>query len=103
MDILRQKSEKGKRKLSDLLNTISFEKMKSLKLLQLNELELEGSYMNIFKDLRWLCWRKFCLEAIPPELDMGNLVAIDMSCSKLEVFQPPVVRNSYSSLNLLPF
>ncbi|GKC21395.1 Toll/interleukin-1 receptor domain-containing protein, partial [Tanacetum coccineum] len=101
MDILRQQSEKGKKKLSNTVNTISFEKMKSLKLLQLNEFELEGSYMNIFKDLRWLCWRKFCLREIPPELDMENLVAIDMSCSKLEVFQPPAGVTSYSVKRLL--
>ncbi|PWA93462.1 toll/interleukin-1 receptor (TIR) domain-containing protein [Artemisia annua] len=100
MDILRQQSEKGKKKLSDPVNTVSFEKMKSLKLLQLNELDLEGSYMNIFQDLRWLCWRKFCLKAIPPELDMENLVAIDMSCSKLEVFQPPAVLPLLKILNL---
>ncbi|GJX11431.1 TMV resistance protein N-like protein [Tanacetum coccineum] len=100
MDILRQQSEKGKKKLSNTVNTISFEKMKSLKLLQLNEFELEGSYMNIFKDLRWLCWQKFCLREIPPELDMENLVAIDMSCSKLEVFQPPAVLPLLKILNL---
>ena len=84
--------------LSDVVNTKSFEKMDSLQLLKLNQLKLTGTYQNIFKELRWLCWREFLLEAIPQELDMENLVAIDMSCSKLKVFQPPDVRNLYFSL-----
>ncbi|PWA33997.1 Disease resistance protein [Artemisia annua] len=74
--------------------------MDSLQLLKLNQLKLTGTYQNIFKELRWLCWREFFLEAIPPELDMENLVAIDMSCSKLKVFQPPDVLPLLQILNL---
>ncbi|PWA76637.1 toll/interleukin-1 receptor (TIR) domain-containing protein [Artemisia annua] len=83
------------------LKTDSFKKMNYLKLLKLNQLEqVTGSYNKFSKNLRWLCWRDFRLDKIPPKLDMGKLVAIDLSCSKLEVFEPPKVLESLKFLNL---
>ncbi|XP_076949452.1 disease resistance protein RPV1-like isoform X2 [Bidens hawaiensis] len=77
----------------------SLAKMDNLKLLQLNYVELSGSYDDFPEDLRWLCWHGFPLRTLPFELFMGNLVAIDMSYSKLEVFEPPMaVIVSYISL-----
>ncbi|GJW56174.1 Toll/interleukin-1 receptor domain-containing protein, partial [Tanacetum coccineum] len=85
MEILRQQSDKGRRKLPDSVKTDSIGKMNNLKLLQLNQLELTGSYENILKDLRWLCWRQSHLKTIPQKLHMEKLVVIDMSRSKLKV------------------
>ncbi|KAJ0886593.1 putative P-loop containing nucleoside triphosphate hydrolase, leucine-rich repeat domain superfamily [Helianthus annuus] len=86
---------------SSELKTEAFKKMVNLKLLQLNFVELSGSYEYISEDLRWLCWHGFHLTTIPSDLYMGNLVAIDMSYSKLEVFEPPmVVLRSLQILNL---
>ncbi|XP_076894292.1 disease resistance protein RRS1-like [Bidens hawaiensis] len=74
--------------------------MDSLKFLKLNFVELIGSYENLSEDLRWLCWHGFHLRTIPVDLCMGNLVAIDMSYSKLEVFEPPTDIHSLKILNL---
>ncbi|XP_035840621.1 disease resistance protein RPV1 isoform X4 [Helianthus annuus] len=77
----------------------SLAKMDNLKLLQLNYVELSGSYDDFPEDLRWLCWHGFPLRTLPSELFMGNLVAIDMSYSKLEVFEPPTVIRPLKILN----
>ncbi|XP_076960480.1 disease resistance protein RPV1-like isoform X2 [Bidens hawaiensis] len=77
----------------------SLAKMDNLKLLQLNYVELSGSYDDFPEDLRWLCWHGFPLRTLPSELFMGNLVAIDMSYSKLEVFEPPMVIRPLKILN----
>ncbi|XP_035832789.1 uncharacterized protein LOC110875549 [Helianthus annuus] len=82
------------------LKTDSLRNMDRLKLLQLNFVELHGSYENISEDLRWLCWLGFHLRTIPSDLYMGNMVAIDMSYSNLEVFEPPMVLQSLQILNL---
>ncbi|GJT73334.1 NB-ARC domains-containing protein [Tanacetum coccineum] len=76
---------------SSSLKTDALKKMDNLKLLQLNFVELDGSYENFSEDLRWLCWLGLRLKTIPSDLFMGNMVAIDLSYSNLEVFEPPMV------------
>ncbi|KAB2603430.1 TMV resistance protein N-like [Pyrus ussuriensis x Pyrus communis] len=61
----------------------SFRNMRSLRLLKLNNIKLTGSYHNLSKELRWLCWHGFPLKVIPDDFDQPNLVAIDLSYSKL--------------------
>ncbi|KAK1425252.1 hypothetical protein QVD17_20600 [Tagetes erecta] len=85
---------------SSNLETDALNNMDRLKFLQLNFLELNGSYENFSEDLRWICWHGFNLKIIPPNLNMRNLVAIDLSYSKLEVFEPPMVLTSLRILNL---
>ncbi|KAI3670850.1 hypothetical protein L1987_87492 [Smallanthus sonchifolius] len=85
---------------SSELKTDALKNMDSLKLLQLNFAELRGSYEYVSENLRWLCWHGFHLRTIPSDLCMGNLVAIDMSFSNLEVFEPPTVLHSLQILNL---
>ncbi|KAL7584408.1 hypothetical protein Lser_V15G46313 [Lactuca serriola] len=86
-------------KLSNL-KTDALQKMDKLKLLQLHFVELTGSYENFSEDLRWLCWLGSNLRTIPSDLFMGNLVAMDMSYSNLEIFEPPTVLPSLQILNL---
>ncbi|CAN6555504.1 unnamed protein product [Malus baccata var. baccata] len=64
-------------------STEAFRKMQSLRLLKLNNIKLTGSYDNLSKELRWLCWHGFPLKVIPEDFDQSNLVAIDLSYSKL--------------------
>lgn len=85
------------------LKTDSLREMNNLKLLQLNFVELAGSYENLSEDLRWLCWHGFRLRTLPSELFIGNLVALDMSYSRLEVFEPPMVGNSVATFMAWPF
>ncbi|KAM0011545.1 putative TIR domain, P-loop containing nucleoside triphosphate hydrolase [Helianthus debilis subsp. tardiflorus] len=76
---------------SSYLKTDTFKKMVNLKLLQLNFAEFKGSYKHVSEELRWLCWLGFHIKIVPADLCMGNLVAVDMSYSNLEVFEPPTV------------
>ncbi|KAB2603425.1 TMV resistance protein N-like [Pyrus ussuriensis x Pyrus communis] len=62
----------------------SFRNMQSLRLLKLNNIKLTGSFHNFSKELRWLCWHGFPLEVIPLDCDQPNLVAVDLSYSKLK-------------------
>ncbi|KAI3510918.1 hypothetical protein L1887_18057 [Cichorium endivia] len=68
------------------LKTDALSKMDSLMLLQLNYVEIEGSYQNFSEELRWLCMHGFPLKCIPSNLLMENLVALDMSYSNIESF-----------------
>ncbi|KAM1348392.1 hypothetical protein ACFX13_002687 [Malus domestica] len=61
----------------------SFRNMRSLRLLKLNNIKLTGSYHNLSKELRWLCWHGFPLKVIPDDFNQPNLVAIDLTNSKL--------------------
>lgn len=78
------------------LKTEAFTKMNNLALLQLNFVQLTGSYNKLPKSLRWLCWHGFSSHYIPPDLPMANMVVLDMSHSKLErVWKTPKVINYF--------
>ncbi|XP_024172641.2 disease resistance protein RPV1 isoform X2 [Rosa chinensis] len=82
--------------------TVAFRKMKRLKLLQLNYVQLDGDYDYLSKQLRWLCWRGFSLSTIGNEfLNEQNLVSIDLRYSKLEqVWEQPKLLEKLKILNL---
>ncbi|KAL7618631.1 hypothetical protein Lser_V15G03679 [Lactuca serriola] len=61
-------------------------KMDSLMLLQLNYVQITGSHKNFPEELKWLCMHGFPMKAIPSDLPMVNLVALDMSYSNMESF-----------------
>nr|GEV49060.1 TMV resistance protein N-like [Tanacetum cinerariifolium] len=82
----RQKLKEGSKSLK--LQTSSLVKMKNLKLLQLQYVELVGSYEK-FPKLTWLRWHWCHLKTIPSGLFMNSLIAIDMSNGELEKFEPP--------------
>ncbi|KAL7615766.1 hypothetical protein Lser_V15G02979 [Lactuca serriola] len=72
---------------SFVLKTDALSKMGNLMLLQLNYVKINGDYKNFPKKLRWLCMHGFRKKFIPPNLPMENLVALDMSYSKIESFE----------------
>ncbi|XP_055816433.1 disease resistance protein RPV1-like [Solanum dulcamara] len=77
-------STKGNSSLQDVRSD-AFEKMHKLKFLQLNKVQVNGSYKNFPKGLRWLCWSGFPEEFIPNDFPMGNVVSIDMRYSSLKL------------------
>ncbi|XP_059313474.1 disease resistance protein RPV1-like [Lycium ferocissimum] len=77
-------STKGNSSLQDV-RTDAFEKMHKLKFLQFNKVQVNGSYKNFPKGLRWLCWIGFPEESIPNDFPMGNVVSIDMRYSSLKL------------------
>ncbi|CAI9269647.1 unnamed protein product [Lactuca saligna] len=78
--------EKEKLRGSVELKTDALSKMDRLMLLQLNYVQIRGSYENFPEELRWLCMHGFPLKSIPSDLRMENLVALDMSYSNIESF-----------------
>ncbi|XP_059629922.1 disease resistance protein RPV1-like [Cornus florida] len=68
-----------------LLDAKAFVNMSRLKLLHLNYIRLVGSHKHLSRRLVWLCWIGYPLNCIPSTLFMGNMVAIDLSYSKLKV------------------
>ena len=59
--------------------------MKRLKLLQLAGVQLDGDFKHLSTDLRWLCWHGFPSPYTPANFDQGNLVAIDLKYSNLQL------------------
>ncbi|XP_059648330.1 disease resistance protein RPV1-like isoform X2 [Cornus florida] len=62
----------------------AFARMQTLRLLQINYVQLSGCYKEFPKKLRMLCWRGFHLKSIPSDFPLDSLVALDMRNSSLE-------------------
>ncbi|MCH94091.1 NBS-containing resistance-like protein, partial [Trifolium medium] len=58
---------KSQRTDSVCFGTDSFKKMKNLRLLQLDRVNLIGNYENLSKKLKWVYWQGFTLNYIPDE------------------------------------
>ncbi|XP_062171819.1 disease resistance protein RPV1-like [Alnus glutinosa] len=66
------------------LETKAFKKMTNLRLLQINDVQLTGSYECLSKELKWLCWHKCPLKSLPQDFHLENLVILDMQHSKVK-------------------
>ncbi|CAL5401800.1 unnamed protein product [Camellia sinensis] len=66
------------------LEVDSFARMHKLKLLQLRNLQVNGSFENFPKGLRWLCWHGFSFNSICNDFPLDNLVVLDMRYSNLQ-------------------
>ncbi|KAJ9558645.1 hypothetical protein OSB04_013259 [Centaurea solstitialis] len=66
------------------IKTSAFGKMDKLRLLQLHDVQLHGSYEHFPKGLTWLSMHGFPLSHIPSKLQMENMVALDMSYSNIQ-------------------
>ncbi|GJS86873.1 TMV resistance protein N-like protein [Tanacetum coccineum] len=83
------------------LNTNALSKMDKLRLLQLNYVQLHGSYKHFPEGLRWLSMHGSPLSCIPLDLKMENMVALDMSNSNLQqLWKKPKLLPSLKILNL---
>ncbi|XP_042755240.2 disease resistance protein RUN1 [Lactuca sativa] len=76
--------EKEKLHASFEMKTDALCNMDNLMLLQLNYVQINGSYENFPEELRWLCMHGSPLKSIPSDLRMVNLVALDMSYGNIE-------------------
>ncbi|CAI8596394.1 unnamed protein product [Vicia faba] len=64
-------------------STKAFEKMESLRLLQHDEVKLDGDFEYVSRDLRWLSWNG--LSQIPINFYRENLVSIELKNNNLEL------------------
>ncbi|ESW06194.1 hypothetical protein PHAVU_010G027900 [Phaseolus vulgaris] len=78
----------------DCFKARAFKKMKRLRLLQLDHVQLTGDYGYISKQLRWISWQGFRFEYVPNNFHMENVIAIDLKHSHLQLVwkQPQVVK-----------
>ncbi|RDX81319.1 TMV resistance protein N, partial [Mucuna pruriens] len=82
-------------------STETFKKMKRLRLLQLYHVQLAGDYRHLPKHLRWVYWKGFPLKFIPNKFYQGNMVAIDLKHSYIElVWKEPQLLEKLKFLNL---
>ncbi|KAG4379961.1 hypothetical protein GLYMA_16G085200v4 [Glycine max] len=85
----------------DCFEAYSFEKMKELRLLQLDHVQLSGNYGYLSKQLKWICWRGFPLKYIPNNFHLKGVIAIDFKYSKLRLlWKTPQVLPWLKFLNL---
>jgi len=68
---------------SNCFSTKAFKKMKRLRLLQLDGVQLDGDFKYLSRNLRWLCWNGFPLSCIPSNFDQRNLVSIELENSNM--------------------
>ncbi|KAJ9558628.1 hypothetical protein OSB04_013242 [Centaurea solstitialis] len=83
------------------IKTNAFSKMDQLRMLQLNYVQLHGSYKYLPKGLRWLSMHGFPSSYIPLDLQMENMVVLDMSYSNLQkLWKKPKLLPSLKMLNV---
>ncbi|XP_049381381.1 disease resistance protein RPV1-like [Solanum stenotomum] len=66
------------------VSTKGFSKMKNLRLLQIDHLPLEGSFKDMFTELRVLKWHHCHLEHFPSDLHADKLVILDVKYSSFK-------------------
>ncbi|CAJ1949645.1 unnamed protein product [Sphenostylis stenocarpa] len=85
----------------DCFEANAFKEMKRLKLLQLDSVQLTGSFGYLSKQLRWVCWQGFPLKYIPGNFYQGSVVAINLKHSNLKlVWKEPQLLECLKILNL---
>ncbi|XP_028762384.1 TMV resistance protein N-like [Neltuma alba] len=83
------------------LSTKAFKKMKRLRLLNFDNVQLDGDYGHLSKELRWLCWRRFLLKSWPADFNLEKIVAIDLKWSNLtKAWEKSQVLEGLKILNL---
>ncbi|XP_048423255.1 disease resistance protein RPV1-like isoform X3 [Pyrus x bretschneideri] len=83
-------------------STEAFANMKKLRLLRLYDVELNGEYKHLPKELIWLCWRYFPLQFIPDDFfNQPRLVVLEMQWSKLvQVWEGSKLLHNLKTLDL---
>nr|XP_011470526.1 PREDICTED: uncharacterized protein LOC105353239 [Fragaria vesca subsp. vesca] len=74
--------------------------MRKLRLLDLCNVQLNGSYEEFPQGLRWLCWVEFPLDSVPSDFRFESLVVLEMPSSNLrQVWKG--MKNQLPSLKML--
>lgn len=63
----------------------TFKRMKKLRFLYLNKVNLTGSFEHTFGNLRWLCWKNFPLQCLPSEFHAQKLVTLELPHSEMRM------------------
>ncbi|KAK7257388.1 hypothetical protein RIF29_31334 [Crotalaria pallida] len=83
------------------ISTKAFEKMKRLRLLQFDQVQLDGDYGHLPNHLKWVYWAGFPLKCTPDNFYPKNVVAIDLRHSNLKIaWKEPQFLERLKYLNL---
>ncbi|CAL5340911.1 unnamed protein product [Camellia sinensis] len=84
------------------LEVDAFARMHKLKLLQLNNLQVNGSFEDFPKGLRWLCWHGFPFKSICNDFPLESPVVLEMRYNNLQkVWEGTKVHESVGHLQRL--
>ena len=67
-----------------ILRAKSFQPMVTLRLLQINHVQLGGNFKNVPAELKWLQWKGCPLKTLPSTFSPRKLTVLDLSESKVE-------------------
>ncbi|KAJ9553711.1 hypothetical protein OSB04_017756 [Centaurea solstitialis] len=67
------------------ISTLAFAKMHKLRLLQIENAQLSGSFEGLFKELRCLSWHHSSLESLPIDFHPEKLAFLDMQNNSMNV------------------
>lgn len=76
-------------------STKAFKKMKKLRLLRLANVDLDGDFQHISRDLKWLSWHKFPFKYVPANFLQNKLVAVELKYSSLRLWTEPRVSPNF--------
>ncbi|XP_058742670.1 5'-3' exoribonuclease 2-like [Vicia villosa] len=80
-------------------DTIAFEKMKRLRLLQLDHVQFIGDYGCFPRNMKWPSWQGFPLKYMPENFYQNNLVAMDLKHNNLtQVWKKPQILKNTNDL-----
>ncbi|XP_068478249.1 disease resistance protein RUN1-like isoform X2 [Phaseolus vulgaris] len=85
----------------DFFEAYAFDKMKRLRFLQLDHVQLTGDYGYLSKQLRWIYWQGFPLKYIPNNFYLEGAIVMDFQHSNLRLlWEEPKVLPLLKILNL---
>ncbi|KFK44609.1 hypothetical protein AALP_AA1G281100 [Arabis alpina] len=101
--ILRFPAEEKPKSSEITIPVKPFEQMKKLRLLQINNVELEGNLKLLPSELKWIQWKGCPLEKLPPDFLARQLAVLDLSESgirQVQTFRSKRVDENLKVVNL---
>ncbi|KAE8716508.1 TMV resistance protein N-like isoform X2 [Hibiscus syriacus] len=94
-----KKADNGRKQVT--VGTEPFESMVSLRLLQVNNVNLEGKFKFLPRELKWLQWQGCALDTLPSDFCPQKLAVIDLSGSKIKQLWSSSVNEVAENLKIL--
>ncbi|KAL1218975.1 Disease resistance protein RPV1 [Cardamine amara subsp. amara] len=98
---VRSPAEKKPKRSEITIPVKHFEPMKKLRLLQINNVELEGDLKLLPSELKWIQWRGCPLENLPPDFLGRELAVLDLSDSGIRQIQSSWIKREDENLKVV--
>lgn len=67
------------------ISTLAFANMRSLRMLQIDNAQLNGSFDGLFEELKWFSWHHSSLESLPIDFRPEKLAFLDMQNNNMNI------------------